>query len=56
MSRWPRTALLAATIAALMKASHKDILDEIVKSGKIDEATDAKMKAIFSAFTKNFSV
>jgi len=43
-------------LIALMKASHKDILDEIVKSGKIDEATDAKMKAIFSAFTKNFSV
>merc|ERR1719183_3306396 len=37
-----------------MQSSHSDILNSIVEKGAIDEATDAKMKEIFTKFTAEF--
>jgi len=41
-------------LIAFMKASHGDILSEIVAKGAIDPDTDAKMKDIFTKFTADF--
>merc|ERR1719353_683820 len=41
-------------LIAHMKASHGDLLENIVAKGAIDADTDAKMKEIFTKFTADF--
>ncbi|KAK9871859.1 hypothetical protein WA026_015105 [Henosepilachna vigintioctopunctata] len=38
-----------------IKANHQDLLDNIAKENKINDATDAKLKQIVSEFVSNFS-
>ncbi|RMF14771.1 MAG: F0F1 ATP synthase subunit alpha, partial [Alphaproteobacteria bacterium] len=40
---------------AHMRAHHQDLLDTIRSEGKISDETDAKLREILEAFTKNFA-